>query len=57
MTRSEKRQKTGIIALRLTPGERVRLQAAAEAAGISLSRLDRESAINRAVAVLAEGEQ
>ena len=46
--RSEARQRTELVALRLLPGERARLQAAAEGRNVSLSELIRSSALKAA---------
>lgn len=49
MPRSERRQRTALVALRLTPIERDILYTAAMKRGISLSRLIREAALREAV--------
>jgi hypothetical protein len=46
--RSEARQRTELVALRLLPGERATLQAAAEHRNVSLSELIRSSALKAA---------
>lgn len=48
VAKSEKRQKTRIIALRLTPDERSRLLVASALLRVSLSKFIRDAAIDRA---------
>lgn len=48
--RSESRQRTSIVALRLLPGEREALDAAASAHNVSLSEFIRSSAMRRLAA-------
>lgn len=54
-TRSESRQRTALVALRLLPHERDRLAQAARSRGITLSELIRSSAIEAVSAGEANG--
>lgn len=47
--RSEKRKRTKLVAIRMTPDERARVDAAAATMGISVGRFIREAALGRAV--------